>query len=122
MAWFILSQMFSTLLTLLRLGSTSDKDKDLEILILRQQLNILQRQLDKPIKLNRAEKLTLAVLSATLKKQSNRPIKQFRSLIRIFQPETVFGWHRQLVKRKWTYAKKNKGGRPPTQDKIKSKP
>ena len=43
MAWFILSQMFSTLLTLLRLGRTSDKDKDLEILILRQQLNILQR-------------------------------------------------------------------------------
>ena len=57
MAWFILSQMFSTLLTLLRLGRTSDKDKDLEILILRQQLNILQRQLDKPIKPNRAEKL-----------------------------------------------------------------
>ena len=43
MAWFILSQMFSTLLTLLRLGHTSDKEKDLEILILRQQLNILQR-------------------------------------------------------------------------------
>ena len=113
MAWFILSQMFSTLLTLLRLGRTSDKDKDLEILILRQQLNILQRKLDKPIKPNRAEKLTLAVLSANLKKQSNRPVKQFRSLIRIFQPETVFGWHRQLVKRKWTYARKNKVGRPP---------
>jgi len=54
MAWFILSQIFSTLLTLLRLGRTSDKDKDLEILILRQQLNILKRQLDKPIKPNRA--------------------------------------------------------------------
>ena len=107
MAWFILSQMFSTLLTLLRLGHTSDKDKDLEILILRQQLNILQRQLDKPIKPNRAEKLTLAVLSANLKQQRNRPVKQFRSLIRIFQPETVFGWHRQLVKRKWTVICKN---------------
>ena len=32
MAWFILSQIFSTFLTLLRLGLTSDKDKDLEIL------------------------------------------------------------------------------------------
>ena len=88
MAWFILSQMFSTRLTLLRLGHTSDKEKDLEILILRQQLNILQRKLDKPIKPNRAEKLTLAVLSANLKQQSNRPVKQFRSLIRMFQPET----------------------------------
>jgi hypothetical protein len=120
MAWFLLSQIFSTLLTLFRLGRTSNKDKDLEILILRQQLNILQRQIDKPIKPNRAEKLTLAVLSANLKQQTNRPVKQFQSLIRIFQPETVFGWHRALVKRKWTCAKKNKVGRPPTKDKIKA--
>jgi hypothetical protein len=102
MAWFILSQIFSTFLTLLRLRRTSVADKDLEILILRQQLGILQRQIDKPIKPNRAEKLTLAVLSANLKKRTNRPVKHFRSLIRIFQPETVFGWHRALVKRKWT--------------------
>ena len=31
MAWFILSQFFSTLLTLFRLGGTSEADKDLEI-------------------------------------------------------------------------------------------
>ena len=41
MVWFILSQIFSTLLTLLRLGHTSEVDKDLEILILRQQLGIV---------------------------------------------------------------------------------
>jgi hypothetical protein len=120
MAWFILSQIYSTIVTLLRLGFTSDKDKDLEILILRQQLNILQRQIDKPIKPNRAEKLTLAVLSANLKNQTNRPVKQFQNLIRVFQPETVFRWHKQLVKRKWTYAKKNKVGRPPTSAKVKA--
>ena len=49
---------------LFRLRLTSETDKDLEILILRQQLGILQRKQDKPIKPNRAEKLTLAVLSA----------------------------------------------------------
>lgn len=97
MAWFILSQIFSTILTLLRLSCTSDKDKDLEILILRQQLGILQRQIYKPIKPNRAEKLSLAVLTANLKQQTMQPVKQFRSLIRIFQPETVFAWHRTLV-------------------------
>jgi len=96
MIWFLILQFFSMMLTLLRLGRASETDKDLEILILRQQLGILQRKQDKPIKPNRAEKLTLAVLSAKLKRQSNRPIKQFRSLIRIFQPETVFGWHRAL--------------------------
>jgi putative transposase len=120
MAWFILSQIFSTILTLFRLSRTSDTDKDLEILILRQQLGILQRQIDKPIKPNRVEKLALAVLTANLKKQTNRPIKQFRTLIRIFQPETVLGWHRQLVKRKWTHPKKGKVGRPPTKDKVKA--
>ncbi len=120
MIWFLVSQLFSMMLTLFRLRLTSETDKDLEILILRQQLGILQRKQDKPIKPNRAEKLTLAVLSANLKKRTNRPVKQFRSLIRIFQPETVFGWHRALVKRKWTYPRKNKVGRPPTSDKVKA--
>jgi hypothetical protein len=71
MAWFILSQIYSTIVTLLRLGFTSDKDKDLEILILRQQLNILQRQIDKPIKPNRAEKLTLS-RSVSQSQESNK--------------------------------------------------
>ena len=120
MVWFLVSQLFSFILTLFRLHLTSETDKDLEILILRQQLGIVQRRQDKPIKPNRAEKLTLAVLSANLKKQSKRPTKQFRHIIRLFQPETVFGWHRQLVKRKWTHPKKNKVGRPPTKDETKA--
>jgi putative transposase len=120
MVWFLVSQLFSLFLTLFRLRLTSETDKDLEILILRQQLGIMQRRQDKPIKPNRAEKLTLAVLSANLKKQSKRPTKQFRHIIRLFQPETVFGWHRQLVKRKWTHPKKNKVGRPPTKDETKA--
>ena len=72
-----------------------------------------------PIQPSRAEKLTLAVLAASLKKQTNKPIKQFKSLIRLFQPETVFGWHRALVKRKWTHARKNEVGRPPTAEEVK---
>ncbi|MCP4363604.1 MAG: transposase [Chloroflexi bacterium] len=119
MIWFLISQCFALILTLFRLGRTSEADKDLEILILRQQLGILERKQDKPIKPNRAEKLTLAVLAASLKKQTKRPVKQFKQLIRIFQPETVFGWHRQLVKRKWTHEKKNKVGRPPTDEEVK---
>ena len=47
MIWFLISQLFSMILTLLRLGRTSDADKDLEILILRQQLGILQRKQEK---------------------------------------------------------------------------
>lgn len=62
----------------------------------------------------------MAVLATGLKKQTNRPIKKFKQLIRIFQLETVFGWHRQLVRRKWTHERKNKVGRPPTSDEVKA--
>lgn len=33
-------------------------------------------------------------------------------MIRIFQPETVLRWHRQLVRYKWTYSSKKGVGRP----------
>ena len=112
MGWFILSQIFSVLVTIVSIGRLSEQDRDLEIIILRQQLAILQRKQDKPIKPNRVEKMTLAVLTTKLKAVTQRPTSRLRDILRIFQPETVLGWHRQLVRRKWTYAHKNKGGRP----------
>ncbi len=57
----------------------------------------------------RAEKLTLAVLFAKLKQVTSNPVNQMGEIIRIFQPETVLRWHRELVRRKWTHTK---GGRP----------
>ena len=112
MGWFILYQIFSVLITFVSLSRSSEQDKDLEIIVLRQQLAILQRKQDKPIKPNRAEKMMLAVVTTKLKRSTQRPANRLRDIIRIFQPETVLGWHRQLVRRKWTYARKNKGGRP----------
>jgi hypothetical protein len=47
-----------------------------------------------------------------LKQTTNRTARQLRGIIRIFQPETVLRWHRELVCRKWTFAHKHKGGRP----------
>jgi hypothetical protein len=35
MGWFILTQLFSILIQLIRIGRMSDQEKDLEILILR---------------------------------------------------------------------------------------
>jgi len=40
MGWFILKQIFSTLLAILNVRRLSDQEKDLEILVLRQQLSI----------------------------------------------------------------------------------
>jgi len=89
MIWFILGHLFSSLLSILNLARLSDPEKDLEILILRQKLSILHRKLDKPVRPNRAEKMTLAVLTAKLKRSTSRSTDQLRSAIRIFQPQTV---------------------------------
>jgi putative transposase len=112
MGWSILAQLFSTLISMVRLGRMSDSETYLEILILRHQLDILERKQKRTIQPNRAEKLILAVLTARLKEATNRPASQLRDVIRIFQPETVLRWHRELVRRKWTFKRKGKGGRP----------
>jgi putative transposase len=112
MGWFILTQLFSTLISMVRLSRMSDSEKELEILILRHQLDILERKQQRPLRRNRAEKLILAVLTARLKKATKRPAVQLRYVIHIFQPETVLRWHRDLVRRKWTFKRMAKGGRP----------
>ena len=61
MGWFIIAHIFSTLVGLIGIGRLSEQEKDLEILILRHQLAILERKLKKPVKPTRAEKLMLAV-------------------------------------------------------------
>ena len=100
MSWFILNHIFTTI-TIVRL---SDLEKDLEILVLRQQLSILQRKLDHPIRTSRFEKMTLAVLITKIKQISHRPTNQLQDVIYIFQPETILCWHRELVRQKhgWT--------------------
>ena len=112
MIWLVVMHLFSTLFDLIRIGRLSEDDKDLEILLLRQQLGIAERKLHKPLRASRAERLTLAVVTTKLRSSSIRTEEQLRQIIRIFQPETVLGWHRQLVKRKWTYNPSGHNGRP----------
>jgi len=112
MGWFILIHVFTPLMAIVSIGRLSEQEKDLEILVLRQQLAILQRKCDKPVKPSRIEKMTLAVLVAKLKQVAQRPTNQLQDFIRIFQPETVLRWHRELVRRKWTYQGKHKCRRP----------
>ena len=112
MGWFILAQVLTILISIVRIGRLSEQEKDLEILILRQQLAILQRKQEKLAKTNRTEKMLLAILTAKLKAVTRWSTGQLRSILRIVQPETVLGWHRDLVRRKWSYVHSNKGGRP----------
>ncbi|MCJ7703767.1 MAG: integrase core domain-containing protein [Anaerolineales bacterium] len=103
---------FLTIFNFITNPRLSSLEKDLEILILRQQLTILKRKLNSPIKPNRIEKMTLAVLTNKIKKSFHQSSNKLRDVIRIFQPETVLRWHRELVRKKWTFPHKNKGGRP----------
>ena len=112
MGWFLIGKLFSVLITLVRLGRLYETEKDFEILLLRQQISILLRTHDQPVCATRFEKLTLAVIAASLKVLTHRSASQLGEFIRLFQPETVLGWHRELVRRKWTFPHKARGGRP----------
>ena len=114
MRWFILAHCFSLLLELVLLRRQSDQSKDLQILLLRRQLEILQRKLDKPLRVSHAEKFSVALLTVRLKRITGKSAKELRDTIRIFQPETVLKWHRQLVRRKWTHRHRSRSGRPRT--------
>lgn len=120
MIWFIVGHLFSTLLDWLSIGRLSEPEKDLEILLLRQQLDMLERKLDKPVRPTRIEKLTLAVVFARVKATTRHPTTQLRKIMRLFQPETVLKWHRDLVRRKWTYRREKQGGRPRTSAEIEA--
>jgi putative transposase len=118
MGWFILAHLFSTLVALISIGRLSEREKDLEILLLRQRVSILLRNRDQTVRATPVEELTLAFFTARLKEITNRSIKELGEIIRLFQPETVLRLHRELVRRNWTYPNKGKGGRPRTSQEV----
>jgi hypothetical protein len=74
--------------------------KEVEILVLRHQLAILRRQLPRP-RLQPHDRALLAALSRLLP----RP----RWSIFVVTPETLLGWHRRMVRRRWTYPAQARG-------------
>ncbi len=80
--WFALMQLFSTLLEPFWLGRKSEQEKDLDILLLRRQLEIVNRRHAKPLRMSRADKLTLTVLTTRLKSVMGWPVKQFAGVLR----------------------------------------
>src|SRR3712207_550860 len=94
------------------MGRRSADEKDLEIALLRHQLRLLQRRQPAPARLARWEKLPLAVLAAKLAGVvAGDKARLSRSLL-VVRPETVLRWHRDLVRRKWTFTRRRSGGRP----------
>jgi len=111
--WWTLAHVASFVVDLLVAAKPrTDRDKDLEILLLRHQVRLLQRRQSGPPRLSRWEKLTLAVLAAKAAHLATAPGRRLDRLVLVFKPETVLKWHRELVRRKWTLAGRRPGGRP----------
>ena len=112
MFFFLLAPAWSLLLDLMWLGHRAEHDKDIEILLLRQQLRILQRKHAHPPRISRWEKLTLLVLAGKLTTMTNRARGRLGQIVLLFKPETLLKWHRELVRRKWTFRAHAARGRP----------
>ena len=78
MAWFVITLIFSTILDITTISRQPTLEKDLEILVLQQQISILHRKLNTPIRPSRVEKLTLSVLTMKLKKLTNQTTSQLQ--------------------------------------------
>jgi putative transposase len=97
-------------LAMLRLLPTSDRAKDAEILALRHQIMVLERQLrGEKVRFTPADR---AFLAALLHRLPRAVLRGIRLLVR---PETVLRWHRGLIARRHARVSRRKRvGRPPT--------
>lgn len=112
MFWFVCAHLAAFLIDLAIGGRRGNRDKELEILLLRHQLHLLQRRCPRQPRLTRGEKLTLAVLAAALARATAGARSRLDSALLLFKPDTILTWHRALVRRKWTCRRKQAGGRP----------
>ncbi|MGH3084937.1 MAG: helix-turn-helix domain-containing protein, partial [Gaiellaceae bacterium] len=98
------------LLELLVLRRRSEREKEIEILLLRHQLRVLQRQVARP-ELTPVDRALLAAFSRVLP----RPAWRRSSFV---TPATLLRWHRELVARRWTYPHR-RPGRPATPSEVR---
>jgi putative transposase len=105
----LFSLLYMLLRAVFRLAPSGDeRDRKVEILVLRHQVKVLKRKAGRP-KLRRLDRVLLAAAARTL------PRDRWSSFI--VTPTTLLRWHRELVRRKWTY-RRTPVGRPPLDPEI----
>jgi hypothetical protein len=97
------------LFALVLLLARSDRSRDLELLVLRQELSILRRQARRPQR-RESDRLLLAALSRVLPRRSWQAF--------LVTPETLLRWHRRIVACRRTYPRR-RPGRPPVDQKVR---
>src|SRR4051794_35999539 len=93
MFWSAMAQLMSLLLDLFMACRQPDGAKDLEILLLRHQLRVLQRRLPQP-RLAPWERLTLALLATKLRRLTTGAQQRWRRSLILVMPATMLRWHR----------------------------
>lgn len=101
---------------MLRLLPMSDRDKDAEILELRHQITVLQRQLGKDrVRFTPDDR---AFLAALLHRMPSEALRKIRVVVR---PDTVLRWHRDMVARRHAArSRPRRPGRPRTVRSIRT--
>ena len=112
MFFTLLMSLISIFLDLLAILGVAKCDKDMEIIILRHQVRILQRKLKASPRITDPEIIILAVLMDKFTRFSDGARQHLNQVMLIFKPDTVLRWHREIVRRKWTFKRKGKPGRP----------
>jgi putative transposase len=99
----LLYRLVRCLFGLLAVLVRSDLSKDVELLVLRHENQVLRRQLSGRLRWDHADRLWLAALSRLVSR---------RRWPEVFPvtPATILRWHRDLVARKWDYTSWLDGG------------
>src|SRR5450756_1453314 len=100
----LFSLLYFLIHRLLGVGGRRADEKDIELLVLRHQVKVLQRQVSRP-RLNRLDRVLFAAASRAM------PRSSWSSFV--VRPETLLRWHRELVRKKWTHRRTGPPGRPP---------
>ena len=87
-----------------------DGSKDLEILVLRHELRVLRHKTGPP-KLGFIDRVLLAAASRSI------PLDRWSCFL--VTPATLVRWHREFVRRKWSYGKTGLPGRPPIDPEVR---
>jgi putative transposase len=85
------------------------REREVEILVLRHQVKVLSRKAGRP-KLRRLDRVFLSAAARMLPRERREGF--------FLTPATLLRWHRELVRRKWTYRRKPVG-RPPMSSQVR---
>ena len=101
--------LYRFLASLARLTVRSGRSKDLEIIVLRHQLGVLRRQVDRP-EITDADRSLLGAIAAALPRPSRAGW--------LVTPDTLLRWHRRRIAGHWTQPQRPPG-RPSTSAKLR---